>query len=56
MKTKRDEPEKVLTIRLPESLLILLRERAIKNNRSLNSEIIQILQENVSVRIQIRWQ
>ena len=45
MKTKRDEPEKNLTIRLPEQLLVKVRESALRNERSLNSEVVFILQQ-----------
>lgn len=45
MKTKRDEPEKNLTIRLPERLLQQLRESAMNNERSLNSEVVYILSQ-----------
>jgi hypothetical protein len=45
MKTKRDQPEKNLTIRLPERLLQQLRESAVNNERSLNSEVVYILNQ-----------
>jgi hypothetical protein len=42
----KDE-QKMLTIRLPERLLIQMRETAKENNRSLNGEVLQALSEHV---------
>ena len=50
MKTKKDETVKALTIRLPESLLLQLKAQAIVNQRSLNSEIVYILQQAVTTK------
>lgn len=38
------EDEKVFSLRIPESLKKLLEERAAKNRRSLNQEIVTILE------------
>ena len=45
MKIRKDETEKTLTVRLPERLLLKLKEQAVINQRSLNSEIVYILQQ-----------
>lgn len=47
MKTSKDDIEKALTVRLPEQLLLQLKEQARANQRSLNSEIVFVLQQSV---------
>ena len=47
MKTQSDEVLRNLNIRIPESVLRALRERAKDNQRSLNSEIVYTLQQSL---------
>ena len=46
MKTKRNKDEKSLSVRMPTNLLEKLRVLAIQDNRSLNSQIVHILQQS----------
>ena len=43
---KQDDGVKAVTIRIPESLWAWLKHRAVDNRRSLNSEILTVLENS----------
>lgn len=47
MKTQKDEAQRNLNLRIADTLLQALRERAAENQRSLNAEIIYTLQQSL---------